>query len=785
MLEAACRPHMAMLVGNAVVGDSRVEKAADSAVAAGYDVTVVGIRSRTTTPMGRHGDVPVQRMLLDTVHHRARETWEASRPRRHPDWSGLLDDAEAASAADPQRRLPARLADGAQRRISAAAAKLELRRPGGWRTVWPQILDYEEAFVRALIGLDPDVVHVHDRHPMSAAVAYRELMRSRGKDVPWVYDAHEWLPGQTYYGPPEHRLAWLAAEKELAPQADAVISVNETLAERMRERHSLAELPISVPNAPRITRAPLDPSVRLPLREECGLDETTPLLVYVGRMTEKRGLFTIVDGLAQLDGVHAAFLGNDDQEIRALIAERAEAAGVADRIHLLTYVPAESVTWYISSATIGLSPLLGTPAHRLAIPTKIYESLHAGLPLVVSDLPLQAAFVRDSGLGTVHAVGDVDDFARAVRRVLDDLESYRAAAADPETQRRFSWAAAEDDLASLWHRLTPASSAVRSEPRASAQTGDALALIGLGDADGLAGGWADGEDAIVLPDSAPHRSGRLAREWTRAWSAVDRCASTVLYSPAALAFGGIDGDQDEEISSLKERGKRCGVLFADRPLLRARALIDAFPEHPFREWPAEAMAKYDRQLRRSGERALRLRGHGVPLLSSSPLTARLVDGVRYLPLVASASAPARTARAGARTIVVAPGVRSQAEERALDAAVARAEAAGHTVVRPARARHFTLDSVREADLVIEAIGLPEYGRAAASGLASGAAVIGSAPLQQDSPVITATAESLEEVVADLLSADDAEWRERSERGASYAAEVHSPQAVAARIRELL
>lgn len=296
MPQAAARPHMAMLVGNGVVGDSRVQKTADSAVAAGCDVTIVGIRDRSTTAMGRHGHIPIQRVVLKNTFLNAQEVWAVHRPRRRVDWEYLLRsidrgeppaehreaDGELDAAPGPLRTL----ADSVRARQASARNRRELSRPGGWRTVWPQILDYEEAFVRALIGLDPDVIHCHDRHPMSAAAAYRELMRSRGKNVPWVYDAHEWLPGQSFFGSPEHRLAWLAAEKELAPQADAVISVNETLAERMRERHSLAELPITVPNAPRTTRVPLDPPVRLPLREECGRDEETPLLVYLGGLNE-------------------------------------------------------------------------------------------------------------------------------------------------------------------------------------------------------------------------------------------------------------------------------------------------------------------------------------------------------------------------------------------------------------------------------------------------------------------------------------------------------------------
>ena len=58
-----------MLVGNQVVGDSRVEKAAVSAVRAGYEVVVVGVSHRTTFNLGRFGWSPtVQLTALLRAH---------------------------------------------------------------------------------------------------------------------------------------------------------------------------------------------------------------------------------------------------------------------------------------------------------------------------------------------------------------------------------------------------------------------------------------------------------------------------------------------------------------------------------------------------------------------------------------------------------------------------------------------------------------------------------------------------------------------------------------------
>ncbi|MBD4544082.1 glycosyltransferase, partial [Xanthomonas citri pv. citri] len=92
--------------------------------------------------------------------------------------------------------------------------------------------------------------------------------------------------------------------------------------------------------------------------------DDVPLLVYVGKLAEVRGVGTLVDALPLLPGVHVAFVGSPDPAARQALRDRAAQLDVTDRMHLVDYVPSASVTWYVSSATAGVSPLLPTPAHE-------------------------------------------------------------------------------------------------------------------------------------------------------------------------------------------------------------------------------------------------------------------------------------------------------------------------------------------------------------------------------------------------------------------------------------
>lgn len=309
------------------------------------------------------------------------------------------------------------------------------------------------------------------------------------------------------------------------------------------------------------------PEERLPLRTELGLAEDVPLLVYVGRLAAQRGIFTIVEALPHLPGVHVAFVGSPDLAPRAALRDLAARLGVADRIHIVDYVPSASVTWYVASATAGLSPLLPTPAHESAVPTKLREYLLAGLPSVVSDLREQARFVRDQGIGTVAAPDDGKDLARAVRELLEGIEGFRAAAADPALLDRHRWEASERALHEVWGRLAPTSAEpmpveIAPDPATEAPRAGLL-VIGDDDAAGrLVRAWpADSGPAVVrAPRPAPEGRGIVeggpAALWDALaeWVADDLAFEAFLSTGQGPATGRAEALPLHELISLRARG---------------------------------------------------------------------------------------------------------------------------------------------------------------------------------------------------------------------------------------
>jgi glycosyltransferase involved in cell wall biosynthesis len=187
------------------------------------------------------------------------------------------------------------------------------------------------------------------------------------------------------------------------------------------------------------------------LRAECGVRPGTPLAVYSGALSAARGVDTLVRALPLLPDLHVAVVAVPfPHPMGARLRALADSLGVATRLHLVPPVPSHEVPAYLRGADLAVNSLLAdSMSHDMALPNKLFEFLHAGVPMAVSDCRAMAEFVQGNGLGTVFRAGDAPDFARAARELL--AEPPR-----PDTamlRATYSWQGQEPSLVGVYDEL--------------------------------------------------------------------------------------------------------------------------------------------------------------------------------------------------------------------------------------------------------------------------------------------------------------------------------------------
>ncbi|WP_433394071.1 glycosyltransferase family 4 protein [Micromonospora sp. KLBMP9576] len=500
-----------MLVDNGVTGDSRVQKAARSAAEAGWEVILLGRTSAGQPQSWRLGAAEVRLLPMPEPlakrRHEFRRPWlrwplayppsgvAAHRSQAMKAWRADLTVRRAAltvAARDGGAKRPSPLrwhtlraeelfAAATRRWVSLRHRQLTRSRrgrkldgpwdraytkfwqtvqgDGAWRRLEPGLWDYELAYGPTVDELRPDLIHANDFRMLGVAARAKVRAAAKGRRIALLWDAHEYLPGVQAW---RDNARWLpgnmAHEREFVPYADAATTVSGGLADLLRQEHGLAERPEVVLNAPSLAELPGPGDEPAPdIRQLCGIGPDVPLLVYSGVAAARRGLDVMVEALPQLPGAHVAFVVNKPEAayVRSLVV-RAGELGVAERVHVLSYVPHHQVVPFLSGAQVGVIPIHHWPNHEIALITKFFEYSHARLPLVVSDVRTMAEAVRSTGQGEVFRAEDVADFVRVVRLVLADPGRYRQVYERPGLLESWTWEAQARVLDGVYSRLLPA-----------------------------------------------------------------------------------------------------------------------------------------------------------------------------------------------------------------------------------------------------------------------------------------------------------------------------------------
>jgi glycosyltransferase involved in cell wall biosynthesis len=315
-----------------------------------------------------------------------------------------------------------------------------------WREVLQETSRYETAFGMELEKLSPEIVHAQDIHLLGVASNYKQSMSDKGKKVSLIYDAHEYIRGLGSIDP-QRRDAYAELETEFIGQADAVITVSDSIAKRIQSDHELLAKPFLVLNAPsqsRIQVTDSSPSVR----KVCNLGPEVPLVIYSGGIHISRGMDLLVSSLEFMPDVHLAMTTNRESWYIEELRDKAAKFNGADRLHFVPYVAPEEVVPYISTATVGISPLPADVVnYDLALPNKLFDYMQAKLPIISSDCFEVSELLSKYPLGEVFDWQDPKALAAAVKAAIEKkseiIQVYESLATELEN---FTWEYQEVEL---------------------------------------------------------------------------------------------------------------------------------------------------------------------------------------------------------------------------------------------------------------------------------------------------------------------------------------------------
>jgi glycosyltransferase involved in cell wall biosynthesis len=206
--------------------------------------------------------------------------------------------------------------------------------------------------------------------------------------------------------------------------ADTVIVVSDGFRANLVARGVPADKVHTIRNGVRPDEFDPDVPADAQLRVRLGACPGDCLVLYVGTHGISQGLTSVADAAAQLtdEAIRFAFVGDgaDKQQLQHRVAEHR-----LRNVTMLSGVPHEQVPALLAAADICLVPLRDVPLFSSFIPSKMFEYLAAGKP-VVGTLAGEAAQILLEAGARVVPPADSEALASAIRALAADPQRRQA-----------------------------------------------------------------------------------------------------------------------------------------------------------------------------------------------------------------------------------------------------------------------------------------------------------------------------------------------------------------------
>jgi hypothetical protein len=211
------------------------------------------------------------------------------------------------------------------------------------------------------------------------------------------------------------------AEKNMVKETDCMITVNNSLKDYFNKRYQpkRIEVIMNFPHGIREKKAPIN------YREMFNWDQNDLIFIYQGVLNDGRGLNYMMEVMKHVSPRCKLVVVGDGfikEELKSFVDENQ----LKNKVKFIDKVSLKVLNQYTSGADIGVNLLEGINlSKRLASPNKLFEYIHAEIPILCSDSieNMNVLSKFEVGLATKNSV---EDITNTMNQFLEqDNSSYR------------------------------------------------------------------------------------------------------------------------------------------------------------------------------------------------------------------------------------------------------------------------------------------------------------------------------------------------------------------------
>ena len=254
-----------------------------------------------------------------------------------------------------------------------------------------------------------------------------------------VFDSHELFSEiPELVNKQQVKNVWLYLEKTIIPKLKNVITVSDSIKNHYHNLYGIS--PIVVRNIPKIKKIS---------QKNFEIDaKGKKVILYQGSVNIGRGIELMIDTMALLDEYLFIVIGDGD--ILEQLKEKVSNLSLHNKVKFLGEKTPEELKKLTPNATIGMSleEDLGLN-YRYALPNKIFDYLHANVPVIIADLPEMRALIKRYQVGEILTERTPKTLAKTIVSMTNNSYEKELKTAKKE----LNWSKEKEKLISIFSKL--------------------------------------------------------------------------------------------------------------------------------------------------------------------------------------------------------------------------------------------------------------------------------------------------------------------------------------------
>lgn len=260
---------------------------------------------------------------------------------------------------------------------------------------------------------------------------------SRLQNKKLVYDSHElFTEVPELINRPKTQKVWLKIENAIIPKLTNCYTVCQSISDYYNDKYNTRFKVIK----------------NLPIKSEFSEKKTVKnedkKIIYQGALNLGRGIELMIQSMQYLDNTQFIIVGDGD--ISKKLKQQVEELKLQNKVQFLGRKSPEELKKITLQATIGISfeEDLGLN-YRYALPNKIFDYIHAEIPILVSDLPEMKRVIIDYSVGEILTEREPKLIAQQIQKIFKN--DYQEALI--KAKNELNWSTEKEKIKTIFQSL--------------------------------------------------------------------------------------------------------------------------------------------------------------------------------------------------------------------------------------------------------------------------------------------------------------------------------------------